>query len=61
MTTYGHDNLALPYHCRLLGALEALNGVLLFGLTTAFLFAVAQRVWPVGHGSAPPAPRQRDD
>ena len=61
MTTYGHDNLALEYHWKLLGALEALNGVLLFGLTTAFLFAVAQRVWPVGHGLPHPTPRQRDD
>ncbi len=48
MTTYGHDNIELQYHWKLLGALEALNGLLLFGLTTAFLFAVAQRVWPLG-------------
>ena len=31
-----------------LGALEALNGILLFGLTTAFLFAMIQKVWPLG-------------
>ena len=31
-----------------MGALEALNGMLLFGLTTAFLFAMIQRVWPIG-------------
>ena len=31
-----------------MGALEALNGVLLFGLTTAFLFALIQKVWPLG-------------
>ena len=30
------------------GALEALNGMLLFGLTTAFLFAMIQKVWPLG-------------
>ena len=29
-----------------MGALEALNGLLLFGLTTAFLYAHVQRVWP---------------
>jgi hypothetical protein len=29
-----------------MGALEALNGMLLFGLTTAFLFAMIQKVWP---------------
>jgi hypothetical protein len=27
--------------------LEALNGMLLFGLTTAFLFAMIQEVWPI--------------
>ena len=31
-----------------MGALEALNGMMLFGLTTAFLFAMIQQVWPVG-------------
>ena len=61
MTTYGHDNISLEYHWKLLGALEALNGMLLFGLTTAFLFAVAQRVWPVTHGHDRPVPRHRDD
>jgi hypothetical protein len=29
-----------------MGALEALNGMLLFGLTTAFLYGILQRVWP---------------
>jgi hypothetical protein len=45
MTSYGHTNLQLPEHWHLMGALEALNGWLLFGLTTAFLFAVIERVW----------------
>jgi len=31
------------------GALEALCGMLTFGLTTAFLFAIIQKVWPLGH------------
>jgi hypothetical protein len=31
-----------------MGALEAVNGMLLFGLSTAFLFAMIQRVWPLG-------------
>jgi hypothetical protein len=47
MTSYGHANLYLKNQWQLLGALEALNGMLLFGLTTAFLFAMIQRVWPV--------------
>ena len=44
MTAYGHVNLALEAHWELMGAIESLNGWLLFGLTTAFLFAVIQRV-----------------
>ncbi len=47
MTTYGHDNSYLAPHWKLMGALEALNGMLLFGLTTAFLYGMIQRVWPV--------------
>lgn len=47
ITTYGHAELFLAPHWRLMGALEALNGLLLFGLTTAFLYAHVQRVWPV--------------
>lgn len=48
MTSYGHANLFLNDRWQLMGALEALNGMLLFGLTTAFLFAMIQRVWPIG-------------
>jgi hypothetical protein len=47
ITTYGHNDLYLADHWRLMGALEALNGMLLFGLTTAFLYGLIQRVWPV--------------
>jgi hypothetical protein len=57
MTTYGHDNLHLEDHWKLMGALEALNGMLLFGLSTAFLFAMIQRVWPLGeHRREPGVP-----
>jgi hypothetical protein len=48
ITSYGHANLFLKERWQLLGALEALNGMLLFGLTTAFLFAMIQRAWPLG-------------
>ena len=48
MTSYGHANLFLEEQWQLMGALEALNGMLLFGLTTAFLFAMIQKVWPLG-------------
>ncbi len=48
MTSYGHAALFLKDRWQLMGALEALNGMLLFGLTTAFLFAMIQRAWPLG-------------
>jgi hypothetical protein len=50
MTSYGHANLFLETHWQMMGALESLNGMLLFGLTTAFLFAMIQKVWPLGNG-----------
>jgi hypothetical protein len=52
MSSYGNSEISLPDRWRMMGALEALNGMLLFGLTTAFLFAVIQRIRPIGgvHG-----------
>ena len=44
MTTFGHATLFLEQQWQMMGVLEALNGVLLFGLTTAFLFAMIQEV-----------------
>lgn len=46
MTSYGHADVFLAQHWRLMGAIEALNGMLLFGLSTAFLFAVLREHWP---------------
>src|ERR1700751_924907 len=46
MTSFGHTDLTLAPHWRLMGALEALNGMLLFGLTTAFLYGPIRQVWP---------------
>jgi hypothetical protein len=45
MTAYGHAELYLATHWQLMGAIEALNGLLLFGLTTAFLYGHVRRVW----------------
>jgi len=44
MTSYGHENLYLEGRWQMLGALEALNGMLLFGLSTAFLFYMIRTV-----------------
>jgi MFS superfamily sulfate permease-like transporter len=45
ITSYGHANLFLENHWQLMGAIEALNGWLLFGLTAAFLFGMMERLW----------------
>jgi hypothetical protein len=45
MTTFGHSGSSLEAHWQLMGALEALNGLILFGLSTAFLFAMIQEIW----------------
>ena len=42
------DGAYLKSNWHLMGAMEALNGWLLFGLTTAFLFAVLEKVWSLG-------------
>jgi hypothetical protein len=46
MTTYGHQSVFLEDRWRLIGTIEALNGWLLFGLSTAFLFWLLQEVSP---------------
>ena len=50
ITSYGHAAVMLEPHWQLLGALEALNGWLLFGLTTAFLFGMIEKVWSLAGG-----------
>ena len=49
ITSYGHANLYLEPRWQMMGALEALDGWIVFGLTTAFLFAVIQRAWLHSH------------
>jgi hypothetical protein len=39
-TTIGYGDVVLPQRWRLLGGIEALSGVLLCGLSTAFVFAI---------------------
>ncbi|MCI4675263.1 hypothetical protein [Candidatus Mycolicibacterium alkanivorans] len=45
MTTFEIPGLMLPSRWQMLGALEAVNGVLLFGISTAFIFAVMHAYW----------------
>ena len=51
-TTLGYGDITLVEHeWRLLSGIEALNGILLVGWTTAFLFMVVQRSWTTkAHG-----------
>jgi hypothetical protein len=45
MTTFEIPGLSLPFRFQMISALQAVNGVLLFGISTAFLFAVMQVHW----------------
>jgi hypothetical protein len=45
MTTRGASGLTLPSHWQMMGALEAVDGMLLFGVSTAYIFAVMQGYW----------------
>jgi hypothetical protein len=54
LTAYGHAALFLKPHWQLMGALEALNGITLFGLSAAYLYAIIQKVWPISARKADP-------
>ena len=44
-TTLGYGDITLSDGWRLLSGIQALNGILLVGWTTALLFSVVQRMW----------------
>ena len=43
---FGAGDISLPQNWQMMGVLQSLAGVLLFGFTTAFMFAMFQAVWP---------------
>ncbi|WP_158310448.1 potassium channel family protein [Azospirillum baldaniorum] len=45
MTTVGYGDVILTGEWRVLAAFQAMNGMLLSGLSTAFLFAILQQYW----------------
>jgi hypothetical protein len=47
MSTRGASGLMLEHRWRMMGALEATDGMLLFGISTAFIFAVMQGCWQI--------------
>ena len=44
-TTLGYGDITLTEVWRILSGIEALNGILLIGWSTAMVFAVVQRTW----------------
>jgi hypothetical protein len=53
-TTTGYGDLVLPATWRLVGAVEALTGILMCGWSTGFFFAVVSRVVEAKTGPAIP-------
>src|SRR5215831_20444780 len=53
ISTRGASGLVLESHWRMMGALEAMDGMLLFGISTAFIFAVMQQYAPLIHRQPP--------
>ncbi len=49
-TTLGYGDITLGPQWRILSGIEAMNGILLVGWTTALLFAVVQRSWTIEFG-----------
>jgi Ion channel len=49
-TTLGYGDIVLGPEWRILAALEAANGILLFGWSTTFLLTVVRRVWEAEAG-----------
>jgi hypothetical protein len=47
ISTLGASGLPLERHWQLMGALEAMDGMLLFGISTAYIFAMMQAYWPL--------------
>jgi len=45
ISTRGASGLILDHHWRMIGALEAVDGMLLFGISTAYIFTVMQDYW----------------
>ncbi len=44
-TTLGYGDITLQERWQLLSSVEAVNGIILFGVSTAFLFAVMRRLF----------------
>ena len=45
-TTLGYGDIILPHEYRIFGSMAAVNGMLSFGLSTAFLVGLLERMFP---------------
>ena len=52
ITTTGYGDLVLPPEWRLVGAIEALTGILMCGWSTAFFLTVGSRLYEPRQGTA---------
>lgn len=70
LTTLGYGDVVMSEEARLLGALEAANGIVMLGLTTGFVFAILsglmEKAWSDSQArlerarpGAAPTPRER--
>ena len=55
LTTLGYGDITLSEGWRILSGIEALNGLLLVGWTTALLFAIVQKSLKYAGANAPSA------
>ena len=53
LTAFGHTDIKLERKWQLMGAMESLNGWILFGLSTAYLFVLIQLIWSRDTTTAP--------
>ena len=51
LTTLGYGDITLGAQWRMLSGIEAMNGILLAGWSTALLFTVVQRSWKLSHNA----------
>ena len=58
ISTRGASGLMVEQSWRMMGALEAIDGMLLFGISTAFVFAVMQAFWSLITRGRPHEPDQ---
>lgn len=56
-TTLGYGDITLSSEWQLLSGLEGMIGIMMFGMTTALLYAVVQKCWMVTHKGKPHLPK----